>query len=87
MNSAILLTFIRLPFVIKIFVLSTMFEWPFYTGFTVGPYKQLLCDWRESSLLIGLICLHKSPCLSENRSELAYKLILHENQLNLVSRS
>ena len=34
--SAILLTFIKLPFVIKIFVLS-IFEWPFYTGFTV-PY-------------------------------------------------
>ena len=27
-------TFIKLPFVIKIFVLSN-FEWPFYTGFTV----------------------------------------------------
>ena len=35
LNSAILLTFIELPFVIKIFVLS-LFEWPFYTGFTVG---------------------------------------------------
>ena len=33
-HSAILLTFIRLPFVIKIFVLS-IFERPFYTGFTV----------------------------------------------------
>ena len=32
-HSAILLTFIKLPFVIKIFVLS-IFEWPFYTGFT-----------------------------------------------------
>ena len=32
--SAILLTFIKLPFVIKIFVLS-IFEWPIYTGFTV----------------------------------------------------
>ena len=31
---AILSTFIKLPFVIKIFVLS-IFEWPFYTGFTV----------------------------------------------------
>ena len=31
--SAILSTFIKLPFVIKIFVLS-IFEWPFYTGFT-----------------------------------------------------
>ena len=33
-HSALLLTFIKLPFVIKIFVLS-IFEWPFYTGFTV----------------------------------------------------
>ena len=32
--SAILSTFIKLPFVIKIFVLS-IFEWQFYTGFTV----------------------------------------------------
>ena len=39
-HSAILLTFIKLPFVIKIFVLS-IFEWPFYTGFTVYfPKKQ-----------------------------------------------
>ena len=33
-HSDILLTFIKLPFVIKIFVLS-IFEWPFYAGFTV----------------------------------------------------
>ena len=32
--SAILLIFIKLPFVIKIFVLS-IFEWPLKTGFTV----------------------------------------------------
>ena len=32
--SAILLTFIKLPIVIKIFVLS-IFEWLFYTGFTI----------------------------------------------------
>ena len=42
-SSAILSAFIKLPFVIKIFVLS-MFEWPFYTGFTVlvhynGDYR------------------------------------------------
>ena len=30
-HSVILSTFIKLPFVIKIFVLS-IFEWPFYTG-------------------------------------------------------
>ena len=33
-HSAVLLTFIKLPFVIKIFVLSNL-EWLFYTGFTV----------------------------------------------------
>ena len=33
-HSTILLTFIKLPFVIKIFDLS-IFKWPFYTGFTV----------------------------------------------------
>ena len=33
-HSAILSTFIKLPFVIKIFVLA-IFEWPFYTGVTV----------------------------------------------------
>ena len=32
-HSAILSTVIKLPFVIKIFVLS-IFEWPFYTDFT-----------------------------------------------------
>ena len=34
-HSAILLTFIKLPFVIKIFVLS-VFKWPLKTGFTVS---------------------------------------------------
>ena len=33
-HSAILSTFINQPFVIKIFALS-VFEWPFYTDFTV----------------------------------------------------
>ena len=33
-NSAILSTFIKVPFVIKIFVWS-IFEWPLQTGFTV----------------------------------------------------
>ena len=37
-HSAILSTFIKLPVVIKIFVLSN-FEWPFYTGFTVLEYR------------------------------------------------
>ena len=33
-HSAVLSTFIKVPFVIKIFVLS-IFEWPLQTGFTV----------------------------------------------------
>ena len=41
-HSAILSTFIKLPFVIKIFVLS-IFEWPLKTGFTVF----CLIKWRS----------------------------------------
>ena len=37
-HSAILLTFIKLPFVIKIFVLP-IYEWLFYIGFTVVALK------------------------------------------------
>ena len=40
-HSAILSTFIKLPFVIKIFVLS-IFEGPFYTGLTVPIYTFLV---------------------------------------------
>ena len=36
-HSAILSTFIKLPVVIKTFVWS-IFEWPFYTGFTAYVY-------------------------------------------------
>ena len=44
-HSAILLTFIKLPFVIKIFILS-IFEWPLKTGFTVelNPRHNGSCD-------------------------------------------
>ena len=42
-HSAILLTFIKLPFVIKIFVLSN-FKWLLYTGFTVVSFSMLISD-------------------------------------------
>ena len=44
-HFAILLTFIKLPFVIKIFVLS-VFEWPYYTGikFTHVSFIALTID-------------------------------------------
>ena len=49
-HSAILLTFIKLPFVCKTFVLP-IFEWPLKTGFTVftilaflaGKARYILC--------------------------------------------
>ena len=55
-HSAILSTFIKLPFVIKIFVLS-IFEWPFYTGFT----KVLL--YIEDCLVITslTLCILETP--------------------------
>ena len=46
-HSAILLTFIKLPFVIKFSVYS-IFEWPFYIGFTVQcvlQLKKLMRSW------------------------------------------
>ena len=55
-HSAILLTFIKLPSAIKIFVLS-IFEWPLKTGFTVRsfPLKRLAllfhAYWSISKLI------------------------------------
>ena len=55
-HSAILLTCIKLPFVIKIIVLSIL-EWPFYTGFTVifkyFKYKAKIWPWLVSALKAG----------------------------------
>ena len=64
-HSLILLTFIKLPFVIKIFVLF-IFEWPFYTGFTVLHFSMQLHVTRQVSFVIhncsyldnSLICGH-----------------------------
>ena len=43
-HSAILSTFIELPLVIKIFVLS-IFEWLFDTGFTEQPFVASHCRY------------------------------------------
>ena len=51
-HSAILLTFIMLPFVVKTFVLSFL-EWLFYTGFTahsISPFLKYLVPHCTSSL-------------------------------------
>ena len=59
-HSARLSTFIKLPFVIKIFVLS-IFEWPFYTGFTERSGSVVECLTRDrraaGSSLTGVIVL------------------------------
>ena len=71
-HSAILSTFIKLPFVIKIFVLST-FEWPFYTGFTVITIvNENFPDWQPntpmSKWLSGIVLNLRSrvACSSPN---------------------
>ena len=51
-HSAILSTFIQLPFVIKIFVLS-LFEWQLKTGFTV-------CVFVVNVLILVLINIFNS---------------------------
>ena len=49
-------TFIKLPFVIKIFVLS-IFEWPFYTGFTVLSRRNIkLTQFDLNAMKIHLSC-------------------------------
>ena len=53
-HSAILLTFIKLPFVIKIFVLS-IFEWLLKTGFTV-----VILVWASRSEEEDLKCFFLS---------------------------
>ena len=60
-HSALLLTFIKLPFVIKIFVLY-IFEWLFYTGFIIKLQQEpvssirckLACTYSDDSNQAGL---------------------------------
>ena len=47
-HSALLSPFIKLPFVIKTFVMS-IFEWPFYTGFTVYCCKKCFNEQKRNA--------------------------------------
>ena len=51
-HSAILSAFIKLPFVIKTFVLS-IFEWSLKTGFTVSCVTQAGCWWPYTVKWLG----------------------------------
>ena len=66
-HSAILSTFIKLPFVIKIFVLSN-FEGPFYTGFTVAQLPHMWEMWLRFFLpgrvAQSVTCLATDACLT-----------------------
>ena len=64
-HSAILSTFIKLPFVIKIFVLS-IFECAFYTGFTVHAYcsdafSLINVACKQAVLMIQIVPCYKCP--------------------------
>ena len=52
-HSAKLLTFIKLPFVIKIFL--SIFDWPFYTGCTVCDELFLVC-FVAKLLCVDVLC-------------------------------
>ena len=68
-HSAKLSTFIELPFVIKYFVLS-IFERPFYTGFTVVTCQTGLDKQYCYSLLLGkAFCEFQPYYLFENRKQ------------------
>ena len=55
-HSAILLTFINVPFVIKMFVLS-IFEWPLKTGFTVPFYQTTsVQNFRRFTVVVKCTC-------------------------------
>ena len=91
-HSAILLTFIKLPFVIKTLVLS-IFEWPFYTCFTLvlnvfytGLHARVLPYSSQPSRpqqddseirLEDLNVLRRSP-------DLLYNVKISQGQLQLI---
>ena len=52
-HSALLSTFIKLPIVIKIFVLSII-DWPFYTGGRL-THVLLYKRWRQEKKIVALI--------------------------------
>ena len=73
-HSAILLSFIKLPFVFKTFVLSS-FEWPLKTGFTV-------IISQEKAYEILVLIAYSKTCVKgplSKRPEIGF-----QNQLSLM---
>ena len=70
-HSAIVSTFIKLPFVIKIFVLY-IFEWPFYTGFTV-LFLEIVMNKLTWILRNKVVLIFYSQILSEKYLRKSHK--------------
>ena len=78
-HSAILSIFIKLPFVNKIFVLS-IFEWPFYTGFTVHVDNQVDRVNSNQTVASKIWCLSKHVCMRMNRCSGLSSVPNHDNK-------
>ena len=81
-HSALLLTFIKLPFVIKTFVLS-IFEWPFYAGFTVH-------DLNLFSLVVQVSHWNRTPkvkLLTELEVDIFIFIIPRQSRRDIVLAS
>ena len=82
-HSAILSTFIKLPFLIKIFILS-IFEWLLKTGLTVvlymymDPYSLLACS---CIYMIGPIYKLLISLITGTHTLVCIELIIHINGL------
>ena len=63
-HSTILSTFVKLQFVIQVFVLSIC-EWPFYTGFTVHHYGQMvyMCQYRLRTIVALFVVAKFCVCV------------------------
>ena len=86
-HAAILTTFIKLPLVIKTFVLS-IFEWPFYTGFTVQQYcmEMVMQTMEASSEILVLNAYMTCACTKVQSGKIlpysykqTRKLLMHLN--------
>ena len=72
-HSAILLTFVKLPFVFKTFVLS-IFEWPLKIGFSEFKNYQNLIHWpfclklSSAAIIGGVLILKRSGYRKEEHT-------------------
>ena len=87
------LTCIKLPIVTKIFVLS-IFEWPFYTGFTItAKYEDSIVCYGKNNLqktnviiinLVSNICDHPFNGVSMKPGPKVIKHFVCSTQLSII---